>query len=519
MSEYKSKAGKKLLKMLMFSTYSDARMIYREYIQNACDSINEAVKLNILPQKKDGNISVNIDYYNNRVIIKDNGTGIQSEVAESTLIDIANSKKDGYNTAGYFGIGRFMGAGFCDKISFRTSYKGETVGTEVVFDNKLADSIIADENDDRSATDVIDAITTSTTYEEQADEHYFIVTLQDINPSYPVLLDENAIAEYLQQVIQIDYKQAFRNSLIRNSIPNDFASLFSDLDIYQVSLNDIIDIRKTYRQTVTVKSGEDNIRKLHFFKLEDDEFGVLAWGWYGIAEYSGEIKDEDVNRGIRLRVHNIMIGNDNRLNQYFKQTRGNNYFVGEIHIVHRNIIPNTDRSNLAPSPEAARLEQKFTEYFTNLTQIYNLANDYKNALKKVSEKEEEIKQAEEEGLDIEVFQQELDKAKNKVIKLADVSKKGEPEVAKQIINIIKEKYNVFEPTPTPDKKQQEPLPSPPPPKPKTTDIFEPLKNNFSEDNITLIKRVFNSFSDNCLTKDQKQLIEELKKKVIKDLGK
>ena len=518
MAEYKSKAGKKLLKMLMFSTYSDARMIYREYIQNACDSINEAVKLNILSQKKDGHISINIDYYNNRITIKDKGTGIKAEFAESTLIDIANSKKDGYTTAGYFGIGRFMGAGFCDKISFRTSYKGEPIGTEIVFDNQMTNRIIEDEEDGRSATEVIDAITTTTQFEEQADEHYFIVTLHGINASYPVLLDENEIATYLQQVVPIDYKMSFRNNLIRPNIPNNYAALFSDLDIYQVSLNDIIDMRKTYRQAVKVKSGEDDIKKLHFFKLEDDNFGLLAWGWYGIAALEGEIKDDDVNRGIRLRIHNIMIGNHDRLNPYFKQPRGNNYFVGEIHVVHRNIIPNTDRSNLAPSPEAARLELKFTEYFTNLTQIYNLANDVKNTLKKISEAEVKIKQAKEEEneLDIDVIKQELDNAQTKLQKLSDVSRKGEPEVAKQIIDIIKEKYTVSEPTLQPIIQKKPEAGIPPPPKP--TDIYEPLKSNYSADKIELIKQIFNSFSDNCPMKDKK-LIEQLKRQVIKDLSK
>jgi molecular chaperone HtpG len=367
---------------------------------------------------------------------------------------------------------------------------------------------------------VIDAITDTKQYEEQADEHYFIVTLQGINASYPVLLDENEIAAYLQQVVPIDYKMPFRNNLIRTNIPNDYTNLFSDLDIYQVSLNDIIDIRKTYRQAVMVKSGEDDIKSLHFFKLEDDEFGLLAWGWYGVTEFSGELKEEDENRAIRLRIHNIMIGNANRLNEYFKQPRGNNYFVGEIHVIHRNIIPNTDRSNLAPSPEAARLEQKFTEYFTNLTQIYNLANDYKNALKKVSEAEEKLIQAKEQENedDLDIFKKEYEEAQTKLVRKADISRKSEVDVAKQVIDIIKEKYNVPEPPQQPDEPDYEDSLPPPSPKPKPTDIYEPLKTTFSTDKIELIKRVFNSFSDNCPMKDKK-LIEQLKKQVIKDLSK
>lgn len=40
-----STIGIDLLKMLMLQLYSNPRCIYREYIQNALDSINEAVQI------------------------------------------------------------------------------------------------------------------------------------------------------------------------------------------------------------------------------------------------------------------------------------------------------------------------------------------------------------------------------------------------------------------------------------------------------------------------------------------
>ena len=49
-----STIGIDLLKMLMLQLYSNPRCIYREYIQNALDSINEAVQLGILKKVKDG---------------------------------------------------------------------------------------------------------------------------------------------------------------------------------------------------------------------------------------------------------------------------------------------------------------------------------------------------------------------------------------------------------------------------------------------------------------------------------
>ena len=54
MENYNSKTGKHLIQILMFSMYNDQRIIYREYIQNAYDAINRAVKEGILSQMKDG---------------------------------------------------------------------------------------------------------------------------------------------------------------------------------------------------------------------------------------------------------------------------------------------------------------------------------------------------------------------------------------------------------------------------------------------------------------------------------
>ena len=101
--------GIDLLKMLMLQLYSNPRCIYREYIQNALDSINEAVKTGILTQEKDGRVSIIITKED--ICIEDNGTGIRSDSAVKILTDIANSVKNGVDTAGQFGVGRLSGGG------------------------------------------------------------------------------------------------------------------------------------------------------------------------------------------------------------------------------------------------------------------------------------------------------------------------------------------------------------------------------------------------------------------------
>ena len=141
--------GIDLLKMLMLQLYSNPRCIYREYIQNALDSINEAVKLGILSQEKDGRVSIIIS--KNNISIEDNGTGIRSDRAVKILTDIANSVKNGVDTAGQFGVGRLSGGGYCEILEFETTYMGEDVSTIVSLDTRKLRKMV--EKKERLVTD------------------------------------------------------------------------------------------------------------------------------------------------------------------------------------------------------------------------------------------------------------------------------------------------------------------------------------------------------------------------------
>ena len=129
MKEHKSKVGKNLISMLMFQMYGDSKLIYREYIQNSRDAINDAVNSGILNKITEGRISITIDKIERNITIEDNGTGVSYKNVESVLLDIADSTKDGETSAGQFGIGRLVGGYFCKKLSFRTSFQGEDTGS------------------------------------------------------------------------------------------------------------------------------------------------------------------------------------------------------------------------------------------------------------------------------------------------------------------------------------------------------------------------------------------------------
>jgi len=383
-----SMVGADLLRMLMLQLYSNPRCIYREYIQNALDSINEAVQLGILPRLKDGLVSILIS--SNNITIEDNGTGIKAKNAVKYLTDIANSIKNGITTmAGVYGVGRLSGGGYCDILEFETSYKGESQATIVSMDTRILRKLLDENNNDLSAEDAMCQICTTQSKDVDADKHYFIVRLKNVTNSADILLNKEDILQYIKEVAPVDYNVTF-NQFINTSEQRDFVERHKAIDKIRVSLNDTTDIEKPY--TAVIKGNGDNIEKIRYFELPPHEkFGEMGWGWYAVTDFSGQINEErDPSVGIRLRTHNISL-DKNILDQYFKETRGNKYFYGEIFITNDKISPESGRRGLAASEEADALIKLIKEYFNVLHLVYNKANRLKTRLKAIQDDVDELK--------------------------------------------------------------------------------------------------------------------------------
>ena len=85
MEKHQTKIGKNLIEILMYSMYDDAKVVLREYVQNAYDAINEAVDLGILEAAKYGYVNIILDNRHRSVHINDNGTGIVKKFAAKKL--------------------------------------------------------------------------------------------------------------------------------------------------------------------------------------------------------------------------------------------------------------------------------------------------------------------------------------------------------------------------------------------------------------------------------------------------
>lgn len=84
--------GANILENLTTGMYQDSRVIYREYIQNACDQIDKAYDMGLL-RDNEGCIDIWFDAENRTVSIVDNATGIPSADFERTLETVLKPSK------------------------------------------------------------------------------------------------------------------------------------------------------------------------------------------------------------------------------------------------------------------------------------------------------------------------------------------------------------------------------------------------------------------------------------------
>lgn len=340
--------GKFTLESLTTGMYSEPESCFREYIQNAVDSIDVAVTEGLL-QLEDSRIEIIIDENQQEISIKDNGTGINSTQATRTLLDIGNSTKQHTINRGFRGIGRLGGLSYCKRLSFCTTAHGEEIRTVVTFDCvKLRQLLIPGREKEQTLQSVIQAVTEVTVSEEQKTSHYFIVKMEGVD-DIASLLDIDMVRDYVSQVAPLPFKKTFYWS---GTIKQDLRTKGVQLEEYPIfigrSFEQLTQVYKPYKvsQSVSMRSGviKDDIVGISFFDVKTEDGSALAYGWYADTGFLGTIAEENLS-GIRVRHGNIQIGDSKTLSHLFKESRFNGWVLGELYIVSQELIPNARRDD------------------------------------------------------------------------------------------------------------------------------------------------------------------------------
>lgn len=357
--------GKHTLESLTTGMYSDPYVVFREYIQNSADSIDNAIRLNIIEPGSD-EITIRLSPAERKIVIADNGTGISSEIAEQTLISIGNSKKSSDLDRGFRGIGRLAALGYCSTLTFETSTVSETEGTRIVIDsNRLSQLLTAKDDNDVTITDVLDQVYRTEHYQENADDHYFRVVLDGVEESSG-LNDYNSVVAYVSQNAPVPYDPI--SFTWGNEIAQRLLREGLRINSYNISVsfgNIATKIFKPYKDRFLVDKGKnqfDQLQDIELVKIKQSDGTILAIGWIGKTSYLGSIYDKTV-KGLRLRKGNILIGDSQTLNTVFKDARFNGWSIGELFVITSQLIPNARRDNFEKTPA----------YFVLMEQLQKIA--------------------------------------------------------------------------------------------------------------------------------------------------
>ena len=321
-------------------------MIYREYIQNAVDSIDNSSANGIGNKIKINTIDITLDPINKSILIRDNANGISSSLTKGLLSTIGGSLKTGTTARGFRGIGRLGGIAFCDKITFATSSPGQNIVSKQIWDCIKLREILGGNGNHKKAfmSDILEqTVTFSQSRSETKKNTYFEVLLEGVSSYRNTLLDIQKVRKYLTEVAPLPYNHdAFIYA------PDIEKHLLDQMNYktYSINLNGQ-KLYKPYTNEVPVIKGRgDKLVEVECKTIKLDNGELLAAYWIGKRErMKGAISRGDLRGGIKIRVGDILLGDSQLLNQYFREPRFNHYCVGEIHIVSDKLIPNGRRDD------------------------------------------------------------------------------------------------------------------------------------------------------------------------------
>jgi len=389
--------GKYALESLTSGMYADAFVVYREYIQNAVDSIDNAFENGCLLSGQE-KVCVSLYPFEKRIEISDNGLGIAASEAERSLTGIGNSKKDISSSRGFRGIGRLAALSYCQKLTFETSYPGEQLASRLTIDASMLKELLISKNasQDIPAEAVMDSVCLFEQFKVSSKVHYFKVTMDGIDTGSN-LLKPQLVKDYLEQVAPVPFdteKFAWGNEIVRRvqqcgyTIPQYKIQIHSPSETFELS--------KPYRDSFLVDKARnvyDTIQNVVIHEIYNSENQVMAIVWAAHTNYVGTVVQRSI-KGMRIRKGNIMVGDGQTLNTVFKDARFNGWTIGEVYVRDSDLLPNARRDNFEETPTYLVFSEKMIVFASDITKQIRAASLKRNSNLKVAiEKTESVSKA------------------------------------------------------------------------------------------------------------------------------
>ena len=367
--------GKDIIKLITSGLNSDPLTIYREYIQNAADSIEK------LPNGVSGTVEIEVDAVRKRITIHDCGVGLSTLQAERELVPLAKSEKRYSRGRGFRGIGRLSALPYCEKLKFLTRKEKSSPVTQVTWDSiELRKNF---ENFSSLEELISKSVTIELLTDKEFSERFFEVQIEGI-PRYIAasILNKDLVSEYISENCPVPFNPSFPFSL---TISKRLSSSLELLNLPVFLKDNQSPIHRPQQKEVPLTLNKStDFTDVEDFQIPNIEgSGVAAYGWIAHSTYSGVIAKSARIRCIRARLGNIQIGDETVFDHLFTESRFNRWCVAEVHIVDSNIVPVGSRDYFEPSPHLRNLENHLRTICRQIEKRCRAASRKRNQKKKI----------------------------------------------------------------------------------------------------------------------------------------
>jgi len=325
------RTGRHLIDIITSGMYSHPLMVLREYVQNAADAIDVAVRNKIIDSGK-GRIEIHVDGESRTLTISDNGSGVAPGDVVDTLCSIGCSGKKRIQERGFRGIGRLGGVGYCDRLVFETRRTKSEPVASVIWDAAAIRSELAE--GDNYQADLAETVSRNVTVElrESTDdpERFFRVSLIGVERFHKdLLMNIPQMQNYLQQAAPIPFN--YELFPLGREIDSELAAV-NGYRQYQVYLNGEQLFRPHVTEFTLSEKVQDRITGVKFFPIPGTNGNNIGKGWFAEMDYRASFPPRMLMRGIRVRQGNIEVGDEYFLADMFSERRFSTWHVGEVHI-------------------------------------------------------------------------------------------------------------------------------------------------------------------------------------------
>ena len=394
--------GKDVLELLSSSMYVNPLVIFREYVQNATDAIDDAVASGLLASVDSGRVDISIDHIDRRVVIRDNGIGVSNADFPTRMLSFGASVKRGTDARGFRGVGRLAGLGYVQTLVFRSRTAGDTRVMEATWDMHAVKRMLTSSDRGTDLRMVVnEAVNLASIDAGDRPAHFFEVEL--VKPrriGNDKLLNEVEIAAYVGQVCPCPLSPIFSH---RTKIEKILAPHGRSARSYNIHINGASKpVYRPYRDEISYsdkKTGRINKKLTPLEVLSADGDGLAAVGWFLHHEYQGAIPTSEGVRGLRARVGNLQVGNERLLAEIFPEDRFCSWAIGEVHVLDPRVVPNGRRDAFETSVHLDHLISHLRLVGSEIARECRLASQKRHrsrtieiGIDKVHEKLEVIKQ-------------------------------------------------------------------------------------------------------------------------------